>query len=194
MQPLPEPLRSSPAAAAASPAGPVAPEVKGGLGLAVVNVRDVNPLAFGASDASPSEVPGLLHEDYIASPSLVLEQSSRASAAASPGASDLLFNRWAQPSPEPDPWDALSVSSIEREGGSPQPRKPSDAATEAACAELPSELSDWQCVQTSEQAPHLHASVAAAPQTAERPASVGRVVQQAVARFSDDPANGKPRS
>ena len=30
MQPLPEPLRSSSAAAAASPAGPVAPEVKGG--------------------------------------------------------------------------------------------------------------------------------------------------------------------
>ena len=97
MQALPEPLRSSPAAAAASPAGPVAPEVKGGFGFAVVGVRDVNPLAFGASDASPSEVPGSLHEDYIASPSLVLEQSSRASAAASPGASDLLFNRWAQP-------------------------------------------------------------------------------------------------
>ena len=42
-------------------------------------------------------------------------------------------------------------------------------------------------MQTSEQAPPLHASVAAAPQTAEWPASVGRVVQQAVARFSDDP-------
>ena len=118
----------------------------------------------------------------------MLEQSSRASAA-SPGASDLLFNRWAQPSPEPNPWDALSVSSIEREGGSPQLGEPSDVATEAACAELPSELSDWQCVQTSEQAPPLHVSVAAAPQNVERPASVGRVVQQAVAGFSDDPAN-----
>ena len=189
MQPLPEPLRSSPAAAAASSAEPVVPEVKGGFGLAVVGVRGANPLAVGVSDAIPSEVPGLLHEDYIASPSLVLEQSSCASAAASPGASDLLFNRWAQPSLEPDPWDALSVSSIEREGGSPQPRDTSSAVTEAADAEFPSELSDWQCVQTSEQAPPPHASVAAEPQTAERPASVGQIVQKAAARFSDDPAN-----
>ena len=188
MRALPDPPRSSAAAAAASPAGPVTTGVKGGFGFAVVGVRDASPSAFGASDASPSEVPGSLHEDYIASPSLVLEQSSRASAA-SPGASDLLFNRWAQPSPEPNPWDALSVSSIEREGGSPQLGEPSDVATEAACAELPSELSDWQCVQTSEQAPPLHVSVAAAPQNVERPASVGRVVQQAVAGFSDDPAN-----
>ena len=189
MQPLPEPLRSLPAAAASSSAEPVVPEVKEGFGLAAVGVRGANPLAVGGSDVSPSEVPGLVHEDYIASPSFVPERSSCASAAASPGASDLSFDRWAQPSPEPDPWDALSVSSIEREGGSPRPGGTSSAVTEAAAAELPSELSDWQCVQTSEQAPSPLASVAAGPQTAERPASVGQIVQQEAARFSDDPAN-----
>ena len=118
---------------------------------------------------------------------LCFEHSPCASAA-SPGAKDLLFNRWAQPTPEPNPWDALSVSSIEAAGGSPQFGEPSDAATEAAGVEMPSELSDWQCVQASEQAPSPPVSAASVPQTAGQPASVGRVVQQAV-RFSDDPAN-----
>ncbi|CAE7208514.1 unnamed protein product [Symbiodinium sp. CCMP2592] len=179
-----EPASAVPAAAALRmPSGPIL--VKGG-GVSSVSVCSGSRALASSLVGSNAGVDALLGG---ALPDSDAEREPSCNATSLSHVDDLgSLNKWAECSPEPCPWDALSVSSL---SVAEEPRPVSetlDAATEAAGPAEGSDISDWQCVVTPDPGNQLSKGVGVSSSAVPAQVSVNRAVQQAVARFAEDPA------